>query len=58
MSAIVKYTVDSLGYVPNVGERFYQYPHGNLKCLSVERDGKSGRVFVTAIAEPNTKGKR
>lgn len=56
MSAIIKYTVDSLGYAPNVGERYYQMPHGNLKCLAVERDRKSGRVYITAEIEKNTKG--
>ncbi len=54
MCMIIHYTIDRFGYAPNPGERYYQFPHGNLKCLHIERDRKTGRVFVTSEIEPNT----
>ena len=56
MSATIEYTVGSLDYAPKVGERYSHSPYRNLKCLAVERDRKSGRVYITAEIEKNTKG--
>ena len=50
MSAIVKYTVDALGFVPNLWGIYEQESYGWLRCIRVERT--SGRVHITAEILP------
>ena len=51
MSAIVKYTVDALGFVPRLWEIWTDPVYGTVRCIEVEKLGK-GRAFITAEVLP------
>ena len=51
MSFIVKYTTDSLGFVPRLWQIWRDENRGTLRCIRVDRLG-DGRANVTAEVLP------
>lgn len=51
MSAIVKYTVDSLGFVPRLWQVWEDPTRGPMRCIGVENIGSADRPRYSITAE-------